>query len=211
MHACLYITEVIGEIFRSLDEYAYDEAIPTVVIHRNEACLRALAALARTCKTFQEPALNVLWRDIPDFFVLLRSFLPGNLLRYDEASYTLVSIHFLVTIDIIEVSCQQHLTARPDEHAWRRLDPYVKKVRAVGLALPYSGTLYRQIDAESALYPLEEYLLHEKSALSRGQPFPNLTRVVFRHTWEDEAYCRLLLTPCLQVLHLPLVLFSVCD
>ena len=97
MPACLYITEVIGEIFRSLDEYAYDEAIPTVVIHRNEACLRALAVLARTCKTFQEPALNVLWRDIPDFFVLLCSFLPGNLLRYDEASYTLVSIHFLVT------------------------------------------------------------------------------------------------------------------
>ncbi|KAI0080350.1 hypothetical protein K474DRAFT_312829 [Panus rudis PR-1116 ss-1] len=41
---------------------------------------RSVARLARTCKGFKEPALNVLWRDLDSFVPLLGLF-PNNLLR----------------------------------------------------------------------------------------------------------------------------------
>lgn len=41
---------------------------------------RSLGRLARTCKAFQEPVLNVLWRDLDSFVPLLALF-PNSLLR----------------------------------------------------------------------------------------------------------------------------------
>jgi hypothetical protein len=41
---------------------------------------RSLARLARTCKAFKEPALDVLWRDL-DSFVPLLTLLPNTLLK----------------------------------------------------------------------------------------------------------------------------------
>lgn len=41
---------------------------------------RSLARLARTCKAFKEPALNVLWRDL-DSLVPLLSLLPNALMK----------------------------------------------------------------------------------------------------------------------------------
>ena len=41
---------------------------------------RSLARLARTCKAFQEPALDVLWRDL-DSFVPLVTLFPNTLLK----------------------------------------------------------------------------------------------------------------------------------
>lgn len=41
---------------------------------------RSLSRLARTCKAFKEPALNVLWRDLDSLNPLLALF-PTNLLR----------------------------------------------------------------------------------------------------------------------------------
>ncbi|CAL1695167.1 unnamed protein product [Somion occarium] len=41
---------------------------------------RSLSRLARTCKAFKEPALNVLWRDLDSFVPLLALF-PNSLLR----------------------------------------------------------------------------------------------------------------------------------
>ena len=41
---------------------------------------RSLGRLARTCKAFREPVLNVLWRDLDSFVPLLALF-PNSLLR----------------------------------------------------------------------------------------------------------------------------------
>lgn len=41
---------------------------------------RSLGRLARTCKAFKEPVLNVLWRDLDSFVPLLALF-PNSLLR----------------------------------------------------------------------------------------------------------------------------------
>ncbi|KAG0701084.1 hypothetical protein DFH29DRAFT_1069845 [Suillus ampliporus] len=63
MHVCLLPTEILLEIFA-----VYENCGP---IPR-----ATLAALARTCRTFKEPALNTLWRHINGFQPLI-SCLPG--------------------------------------------------------------------------------------------------------------------------------------
>lgn len=70
MHDCLFIQEIVSAIFEELDEYVYDETIPEWIKYRQDESLQTLAALARTCRTFQGPALDILWRDIPDLSVL---------------------------------------------------------------------------------------------------------------------------------------------
>jgi len=53
MHICLLPTETLFCIFTSIFE-AY--------VYRS-----TLAALARTCRTFKEPALDILWKDLSGF------------------------------------------------------------------------------------------------------------------------------------------------
>jgi hypothetical protein len=55
-HVCLFPTEIILYIFALADEDKLrDGSRPT------------LAALARTCRTFKEPALDLLWENITGF------------------------------------------------------------------------------------------------------------------------------------------------
>lgn len=73
--------------------------------------LKTLASLARTCRLFHEPAINVIWRDIPDLLPLIHT-LPEDLwlethiktLRNDR-----VSRHFktqLVRVALLDVHVQ---------------------------------------------------------------------------------------------------------
>jgi hypothetical protein len=65
-HVCLLPAEILCDIFTTIRE---DDSKPS--------CRATVAALARTCRTFQEPALDVLWRDIKGFKPLL-SCLPED-------------------------------------------------------------------------------------------------------------------------------------
>ena len=63
MHQCLCIEDILRVVFDCVDEHEYD---PTRWIYvRQEHALRTLAALSHTCRTFKDPALDVLWREIP--------------------------------------------------------------------------------------------------------------------------------------------------
>ena len=79
MHHCLRITEIVVKIFEEVDEYAYDPLIPGWATQRCSASTSALAALARTCSIFKEPALKQLWRDVPDLSILIIHLLPPEL------------------------------------------------------------------------------------------------------------------------------------
>ncbi|OAX33880.1 hypothetical protein K503DRAFT_486684 [Rhizopogon vinicolor AM-OR11-026] len=56
MHICLLSIEILVDIFAA----TYDT-------RWGQGSLGTLAALARTCKEFKEPALNILWKDIHGF------------------------------------------------------------------------------------------------------------------------------------------------
>ena len=79
MHHCLYIQEVLHAIFNDVDihECSAGPDIPA----RTATSLATLAALARTCKIFKEPALDVLWREIPSPQLLLTHLLPEDVVR----------------------------------------------------------------------------------------------------------------------------------
>ncbi|KII93116.1 hypothetical protein PLICRDRAFT_380502 [Plicaturopsis crispa FD-325 SS-3] len=70
MHRCLMILDVLLMIFESLD-----------------LSKRDLARLARTCKLFCSPALDVLWRDQQHLLVLLKC-LPPDLWKNEDGTET---------------------------------------------------------------------------------------------------------------------------
>ncbi|KAH9946332.1 uncharacterized protein BXZ73DRAFT_95832 [Epithele typhae] len=182
MHKCLSIHDILLLVFEQVDGYVFDDAgLNVVPLCREVASLHALAALARTCKGFQEPALDVLWRDIPDLFVLVKYALPSDALDYQEANRTLY-IH------------------NPDDASlWRTLDPFVRRIRAVGIPLPYEDSIGRVLDEGSVVEPLAKYLTDKGS----GYAFPQLQEVTLHVSWLSQAYCTLLLNPQVRRLQLP--------
>lgn len=70
MHRCLCISEILREIF----EYC---ALSN---------LSPLAHLARTCRLFREPALDILWRELDDVSPLMKC-LPSNLWVEEESVF----------------------------------------------------------------------------------------------------------------------------
>ena len=89
MYHALEIQEILSNIFSHYDPY------PWTAAGRND--LRLLAALARTCRTFKEPALDMLWQNLRDLSPLAQC-LPeashevhrGNLVRWSQVLVTLV-------------------------------------------------------------------------------------------------------------------------
>ncbi|KAI0357001.1 hypothetical protein OH77DRAFT_188516 [Trametes cingulata] len=191
MHQCLRIAEVVSLICANVDGHALDSRFsrPTRIRHRQASALNTLSSLARTCRALQEPALDALWHEISDLFVLIKYLMPAEVLRFDEDTETL----FLV---------------RPASDAeWERLDPYVRRIRAVGIATPCdSGIATRVLDPESVLRPLLMHL--SKRATESDVLFPDLVHVVYHPFWTHELYSHLLLNPRLRELQVPFVSFT---
>lgn len=69
MHRALYVEEILRQIF------AY--FLPQPVLSLSESLgehfsRRDVIALARTCETFKEPALDILWEELPNLTPLVR-------------------------------------------------------------------------------------------------------------------------------------------
>jgi hypothetical protein len=72
-HVCFLPAEILCDIFTTIRE-----------VDSKPNSRRTVAALARTCRTFQEPALDVLWRDIKGFKPLLSCLPEGVVIRTTE-------------------------------------------------------------------------------------------------------------------------------
>lgn len=83
MHHCLYLEEILRVIFDYVDAHEYDPV--RFIVIRRKAASEALAALARTCRTFQGPALDVLWREIPSLFVLIGYLMPLDIIKLSNS------------------------------------------------------------------------------------------------------------------------------
>lgn len=91
LHGALFLPEIVEHICVSTQRPAQGEDSVPGRLER-----QTLASLARVCRTFSEPALRTLWRDIPNFSPLLRLFPGCKRIAQDpdednEALYTYVS------------------------------------------------------------------------------------------------------------------------
>lgn len=89
MHVCLLPAEILLDIFAIIHE-DYN----SVISHAT------LAALARTCRTFKEPALDTLWKHIDGFEPLILCFPEGVHDRDVLGLGKLVSLTFSITMQV---------------------------------------------------------------------------------------------------------------
>lgn len=142
---------------------------------------RSLARLARTCKAFREPALDMLWRDL-DSFVPLITLFPNTLLkRARRPALGLVgnisAWLYAPTTAYLDVAQARS----PEEEDWEKVLAYGERVKSVTYVEAFN-TLSQSIFPVLEMCP-REYLL------------PNLTSL----TWKAETatglnYCRPYLT-----------------
>ncbi|KAH7905381.1 hypothetical protein BJ138DRAFT_1164847 [Hygrophoropsis aurantiaca] len=85
MHRCLRIPGVLVQICEYLA--VIEMAVSKQPAIRSRKATTALAAFARTCKTTQNPALDVLWANL-DYYTRLIQCLPGDLWKVQEESTT---------------------------------------------------------------------------------------------------------------------------
>ncbi|KAG1777979.1 hypothetical protein EV702DRAFT_1099123 [Suillus placidus] len=64
MHRALLIAEILLEIFAHVKSLPLD---PWYAIDEKPTSRKCLAALARTCKKFYEPAMDFLWADLNEY------------------------------------------------------------------------------------------------------------------------------------------------
>ncbi|KAJ7074771.1 hypothetical protein C8F01DRAFT_34915 [Mycena amicta] len=133
MHHCLRIAEVLGNIFENLErDYA------------------ALAAVARTCTTFKEPALDGLWK---------RQNTLDNILKCLPTDAWKLETDYSEWIRLL----------RPLElEDWERPSQYAHRVKSMCLDCSYPGfPLYHTLKALLVLF-------------RAGGAFPNLRELVWR-------------------------------
>ncbi|KAJ7642631.1 hypothetical protein DFH06DRAFT_604175 [Mycena polygramma] len=168
MHHCLRVAEIVAMICFHLDPRVSRNA--RLGVSRSSGRLRNLAVLARTSKTFQEPALDLLWNSAA-LVDLLVGCMPSDLWAIDIGpSSTYVWRN--------EKKIRLCRPIRPSD--WHRVCLYARRVRILTSG-PFSSSLARVFQALSVSLP--EML------------FPNLQNLTWGHTGDDFFYIRLFLHP----------------
>ncbi|KAF8841130.1 hypothetical protein BDN67DRAFT_967624 [Paxillus ammoniavirescens] len=106
MHHCLRITEILLEIFE-------------FVFITSETGRPDLARLARTCRSFSEPALDVLWRDQSSLLPLVMCF-PQRILDLSDITYNRGA--FTTSVKF---------RTAPSAQDWERPLVYAKRIRVM--------------------------------------------------------------------------------
>ncbi|KAH7924042.1 hypothetical protein BV22DRAFT_541174 [Leucogyrophana mollusca] len=81
MHRCLHITHILYDIASNI--YGHVDPLSTKNLPGLRQARADLASLARTCRTFRDPALDVLWSFLTSFHPLIRC-LPQDLWVKDD-------------------------------------------------------------------------------------------------------------------------------
>lgn len=144
---------------------------------------RSLSRLARTCKAFKEPVLDILWRDLDSLAPLIGLF-PNTLLKRARRP-GLGLVRFLPMFAEVESDAQLGYgqAKNPERDDWNRLLAYGERVRSISY-MESSGNI------SPTIFPILEELRPRQWLL------PNLTSL----TWKSETAaglerCRLFLGP----------------
>jgi hypothetical protein len=129
MHRCLQISEILLGVFE--------------LVFTSWECYSDLARLARTCRSFQGPAIVLLWREQPSLLPLVMCF-PREILDFSEtvdddyAVTTVVCLQFACLLyagSVASLEFQfQKFVKTPSVQDWERPSFYVKHIREVSKA-----------------------------------------------------------------------------
>ncbi|KIJ65160.1 hypothetical protein HYDPIDRAFT_27882 [Hydnomerulius pinastri MD-312] len=178
MHRALQIPEVLQNILSLF-------RVRGSTIHANRGLdNKTLAALSRTCRTFQNPALDVLWADLAYIDPLVLC-LPEDLYLTEDRSLQGSGHNLKVLV------MRRPLT--PTD--WSIYQRYAARVRTLGTVVPYSER-QRNIEAK--------FMLALSFPSTTGVLFPRLREILWsdRRPETSMAFLRTLLSPQLTKLHL---------
>ncbi|KAL4243640.1 hypothetical protein ABKN59_011203 [Abortiporus biennis] len=160
MHPCLQIHEIFSVIAELASYTPYSSV--------SKGSPHPVCALIRTCRTFYEPACDILWRNIPGLVPLFRLF-PDELLQIDAD-------------DLFDYE-QYMFTRIPTAHDWERFLHHSSRVRT------FSPPSF----SKSSISPDALLLLQQQSPTS--PMFPKLQRLYWRDTCEINAWLPLIASP----------------
>ncbi|KAH6905480.1 hypothetical protein BKA70DRAFT_1293277 [Coprinopsis sp. MPI-PUGE-AT-0042] len=154
MHRCLYIQEILFNIFEILHHTSaksFDSDSDW-----SPARTHTLTALARTCKTFNDPAIKIVWRDLPGLYPI--SYLM-------EESMYVIEGDFDIRLKV------KALAGKFIE----RLELYAPLVKTINVFNGYQNTVF---------HPSALLVLNSSPAIPKPL-FPNLKRVELNCYAED--------------------------
>jgi hypothetical protein len=140
MHQCLQIVEIVSLICSNVDNQF--PPTPQRCAARN---LLDLAALARTCTMFREPALNTLWREQYSLAPFL-NLMPDNLFEsskgrlYDRrwVSHIVTVWHLRIILPHLTCPLVQRLSRPIVATDWSRAPVYTSRVKELFLPIGIS-------------------------------------------------------------------------
>ena len=124
MHHALEVQEILLNIFRFFGRRHYD---------RDDGS-GDLASLARTCRTFKEPALDILWEVLDNLYPLARC-LPdiSYQLRPTDPGWPMVRSRVYIVL-ILNIFTHQYAFRRPlFQNEWHTLRSYTRRIRSLSL------------------------------------------------------------------------------
>ncbi|KZT05078.1 uncharacterized protein LAESUDRAFT_241018 [Laetiporus sulphureus 93-53] len=163
-HTALQNPDVVREILQQLspldNNCSYD---------RLREIRMGLAACARVCRMFSEPALDFLWWKLGDITPALR-LLPS--IRVDEDNQT--------TSRISEYSVKYYLTGVPSIQEWAHFQEYARRVRVIDYYRAYFGlpAILSQLSDQNDRRPLFPLLQRISWNLSLTEDNPSIVALV---------------------------------
>lgn len=129
MHRALFIDEILYAIFRQRGPQ-----LPSEYHSEQRLSGTDLVALARTCRVFKEPALDVLWRELNDSTALVRCLPDICCLKGSDPTY---SVRHLLSIGVATHHTQTYVFERKLGEAERDIiKGYTRRIRGLRIFRP---------------------------------------------------------------------------
>ena len=100
----------------------------------------------------------------------------------------------------------------PQDRLWQKLDPYIQYIYIIGTPIENGSHPWPFFDPDDSLSWFEDYLKARAPRFGlNGYLIPNLVQVIFNGYWcLNDTLIRILMSPSLRLLRLPLAWFPVC-
>ncbi|KAI0692313.1 hypothetical protein C8T65DRAFT_610798 [Cerioporus squamosus] len=180
MHHCLLIPEIYNRILDFVSVTLWGEMVIFVGYNQVYYSNPILAALARTCRAFLEPTLDVLWRN--------QLTLGPLVLTLPEDAYTVETLYDNMSKLAPDYDTIQHIVMKRPLVAsdWTRFDYYARRIKNLGYYMvefpDQDQANWANAAKQHCARPVNLQTMAYLALYRRGSPLlPNLTRLRWHH------------------------------